>query len=314
MKGIGGVSCLAAVVATLIVAVSPAGAVRPKSPAIAPASARGVTEFPVSAMRISNLTQGADGIISYIGAPGGQFPNERILGRVGPTGPLGEEGLSMYTEEWITTATDGATWLSSVKEIGNGSFLEVSLSHRDPNGSTTVIPGTVGIQAVAPAADGGVWFLQNEPDPSRYGPDSHLKIGHASATGAVTSFPFAEREAGLTSIGRVAPTPLKSVVMGGTGTVGSRGVRVALACEGGDAWSHCRGRIAVKVGGKRVAKAKYSLEADQVSQVLAPFARGAGSPLRGAKKKVGIVSVIAGSGSGTRRQLSLRSSVGSPRT
>jgi virginiamycin B lyase len=373
---------------------------------------------------------------------------------------------------WIAGATDGAIWLPSVKEIGNGARLEISLSRRAPDGSTAVIPGTVGTDAVAAGADGGVWFLQNEPDSTWYGPNSHLKIGHVTAGGAVTSFPFAEHEAGLTSIveghegngwfteyfagkigritpggelkefdlpagsrpgsiavdaegdlwfseqeenrigritptgevsefklpfavrpgsvavgadgriwfterpayeegpeignlgritpsgrftqvklpdresepvdliagsegniwytamgentfcggggsclmwepknpaivGRVAPTALKSAVVAGAGTVGSRGVRVSLACEGGKAWNHCRGRIAVKVGGRKVATAKYSLEADQVSQVLAPFVRGARSPLRGAKKKRALVSVIAASGGGTRRQVSL---------
>ncbi len=106
-------------------------------------------------------------------------------------------------------------------------------------------------------------------------------------------------------VGRVAPTPLKSVVAAGTATVGSRGVRVPLACEGGDAWDHCRGQVAVKIGGKKVASAKYSLEADQVGQVLATFARGVKSPLHGVKKKAGLVSVVASSGGGTRRQIRL---------
>jgi streptogramin lyase len=472
MKVIRSLLCLAVGAMALNVAVSSAVA-SPEGPVIAPAGSRGVTEFPVKAMRISNLTQGTDGNISYIGSPGGRLPNERILGRVGPNGQLGEEGgLSQYMPGWITGATDGAIWLPSVKEVSKGGFLEISLSRRDPNGSTAVIPGTVGTEAVAPAADGGVWFLQNEPDSTWYGPNSHLKIGHVTAAGAVTSFPFTEHEAGLHSIveghegnawfteyfagrigritptgelkefdlpagsrpgsiavdaegnlwfseqevnqigritptgvvsefklplavrpgalavgadgriwfterpayeegpeignlgritpsgrftqvrlpdresepvdlisgsegniwysamgentfcggggscimwepknpaivGRVAPTPLKSAVVAGTGTVGSRGVWVPLACEGGDAWSHCRGRIAVKVGGRKVATAKYSLEADQAGQVLAPFVRGAKSPLRGAKKKGGLVSVIASSGGGTRRQVSL---------
>jgi virginiamycin B lyase len=459
----------------LTVAVSCAVA-SPKWPAIAPASSRGVTEFSVKAMRISSLTQGTDGNISYLGSPGGRLPNERILGRVGPTGPLGEEGgLSQYMPGWITGATDGAIWLPSVKEVSKGGFLEISLSRRDPNGSTAVIPGTVGTEAVAPGADGAVWFLQNEPDSTWYGPNSHLKIGHVTGAGAVTSFPFSEHEAGLNSIveghegdawfteyfagkigwitrtgelkefdlpagsrpgsiavdaegnlwfseqevnrigritptgkvsgfklplavhpgalavgadgriwfterpayvegpeignlgritpsgrftqvklpdresepvdliagsegsiwysamgentfcggggsclmwepknpaivGRVAPTPLKSTVVAGTGMVGSRGVWVPLACEGGGAWNHCRGRIAVKVGGMKVATAKYSLEADQVSQVLAQFVRGAKSSLRGAKKKGGLVSVIAKSGGGARRRISLSGS------
>jgi hypothetical protein len=473
MKGIRSLSCLAAMAAALVVAVSPAAAASSPARPIAPASARGVTEFPVAAKRIYQLTQGTDGNISYIGGPGGQAPNEPSLGRVGPNGPLGETALAPYSSDWIASGTDGATWLSSVKEIGKGQFLEISLSRRAPDGSTTVIPGTVGTEAVAAAADGGVWFIQNEPAPTWYGPDSHLKIGHASAAGVVTSFPFAEHEAGLRSIveghegnawfteyfagkigritptgqltefplpansrpsgitvdgegnlwfsepeanrigritpagqitefglptnvrptaiaagadgriwftespsyesgveeignlgritpagrftqlqlpdresdpvdliagsegdiwytamgentfcggggsclmwepknpaivGRIAPTPLKSVVTAATGTVGSRGVRVPLACEGGDAWNHCRGQIAVKVAGKKVATAKYSLEADQVSQVLATFAPGVESPLRGGKKKAGLVSVVATSGGGTRRQVSL---------
>lgn len=472
MKVIRTLLCLAVGATVLTAAVSSAVA-SPKTPMIAPASSRGVTEFPVKAMRISSLTQGTDGNISYLGWPGGRLPNERILGRVGPNGPLGEEGgLSKNMPGWITGATDGAIWLPSVKEVSEGGFLEISLSRRDPNGSTAVIPGTAGADAVAPGADGGVWFLQNEQDSTRYGPNSHLKIGYVTAAGAVTSFPFTEHEAGLDSIvegregnawfteyfagkigritptgelkefdlptgsrpgsiavdaegnlwfseqevnqigritptggvsefklplavrpgalavgadgriwftehpvyyegpeignlgritpsgrftqvklpdresepvdliagsegniwysamgentfcgggfsciewepknpaivGRVAPTPLKSAIVAGTGTVGSRGVRVPLACEGGDAWNHCRGRIAVKVAGKKVATAKYSLEADQVSQVLAPFVRGAKSPLHGAKKKGGLVSVIAKSGGGTRRRVSL---------
>jgi hypothetical protein len=106
-------------------------------------------------------------------------------------------------------------------------------------------------------------------------------------------------------VGRVTPTPLKSVVTAATGTVGSRGVRVPLACEGGDAWNHCRGAVTVKVGGKKVASAKYSLEADQAAQVLAKFAAGIKSPLRGGTKRAGLVSVVATSGGGTRRQVSL---------
>jgi streptogramin lyase len=473
MKGIRSLSCLAATAAALVVAVSPAAAASPTAPTIAPASARGVTEFPVAAKRIYQLTQGTDGSVSYIGEPGGRNPNAPSLGRVGPNGPLGETGLSRYSSDWIASSTEGATWLSSVKEIGNGARLEISLSRRAPDGTTTVIPGTVGTEAVAPAADGGAWFLQNEPDASWYGPNSHLKIGHATAAGAVTSFPFAEHEAGLRSIveghegngwftesfaskigritpageltefplptnsrpdgitvdgegnlwfsepeanrigritpagqitefglpinvrptavaagadgriwftespgyesgveetgnlgritpagrftqlhlpdresrpvdliagsegnvwytamgentfcggggsclmwepknqaivGRVAPTALKSAVTAGTATVGSRGVRVPLACEGGDATDHCRGQIAIKVGGKKVASARYSLEADQAGQVLVPFAPGVKSPLRGGKKKAGLVSVVGTSGGGTRRQVSL---------
>lgn len=473
MKGISRAACLVAVAAALTPATGSAAAAGSNTAPIAPASARGVTEFSVEAMRIFDLAQGSDGTISYIGAPGGQSPDARSLGRVGPSGPLGEVGLANYSSAWITSGSDGDTWLSSVHETGPGGFLEISLSRRTAAG-TTVVPGTVGTEAVAPAVDGGVWIIQNEPDPSGSSAKSHLKIGRVSASGTVTSFPFAEHKAGLTSIveghegdawfteffaskigritltgkmtsfqlperslpqsiavdsagsiwfseggtnrigritpagkitefklpegtrqpraltvgadgriwftetvpiegvgetgnlgritptgrftqielpdresepvdlisgtegnvwysamgerhcegggltcqlwepknpaivGRVEPTTLKTVVTGDGATVGRRGVKVPLACGGGDAWSHCRGRISVKVGDRRIATAKYTLEADQARGLVVPFARGVTAPLRGRRSKSATVAVVATSGKGSSRPVSLR--------
>jgi hypothetical protein len=109
-------------------------------------------------------------------------------------------------------------------------------------------------------------------------------------------------------VGRVVPTQLRSVVTTARATVGSHGVRVPLACEGGDAWNHCRGRVAVKVGSRKIATARYSLEADQAQRFLVPFAPGIKSPLGTRRSIAASVAVVATSGKGSSQKVSLKRS------
>src|SRR5262245_12269238 len=90
MKGIRRLSCLFAVAATALAVVASPAAARAKSAPIAPASASGVTEFPVQARWIGDFAQGPDGSITYIGTVGTWDHRESTLGWVGPAGPLGE--------------------------------------------------------------------------------------------------------------------------------------------------------------------------------------------------------------------------------
>lgn len=222
-------------------------------------------------------------------------PDQSRIGRVTPAGQVTEFPLPRgVTPSSIAAGSDGRIWFSEwsspeptavsggLGHIGRitptGRFTQIQLPNRES------FP-----ESLIAGSEGNVWF-------TAMGEDTFCGGG----------FSCIEREPKNPAIvGRVAPTPLKSVVTASSGTIGSRGVRVPLACEGGDAWNHCRGQISVKVGGKKVATAKYSLEADQVSQVLVPLGRGAKSPLGGAKRKAALVSTVATSGGGTRRQVTL---------
>ncbi len=222
-------------------------------------------------------------------------PEQSRIGRITPAGQITEFTLPRgVTPSSIAAGSDGRIWFSEWSSP-EPTAVSGGLGHIGritPTGRSTQIqlPNRESFpESLVAGSEGNIWF-------TAMGEDTFCGGGFSC---------IAWEPKNPAIVGRVGPTPLKSVVTAGTGTVGSRGVRVPLACEGGDAWNHCRGTIAVKVGGKKVASTGYSLEADQAIQVVATFAPGVKSPLRGAKKKAGLVSIVATSGGGSRRQVSL---------
>jgi streptogramin lyase len=473
MQGIRKLTCLfAAMIAALAAVAGPAAAAGAGTAPIAPASDRGVTEFPVQAKRISGLAQSPDGTITYIGGVASWQHPESRYGWVGPNGSLGETAAPMPLSQGISIDAEGTAWLP-VRDANSQSWL----GRLSSTGTWSIVPGTWGVEWTTPAAGGGVWFIQSEPDPisNRRG-DKRLEIGRVSEAGGVTAtFPIIGTEPELTSIveghegnawftrlfsgkigritpggqltefplpagvrpsslvvdgegnfwysawevgrigritptgaiteftlptgvrpgkvtvggdgriwftegteigsgegsvglgritpagrytqielpdrasepqdlitgsegdvwytamgehgceggggscivweptnpaivGRVAPTPLKTVVTAGQATVGRRGVKAPVACEGGDASDHCQGRITIKGNGRMIATVKFSLEADQARGLVVPFARGVKSPLGGRKSMAATVTVVAGAGEGSRRKVSLQRS------
>jgi virginiamycin B lyase len=290
-----------------------------------------VTSFaaPGEGAALGSIVEGREGDAWFPEHFGGK------IWRITPSGELTEFKLASDSRPTIITVDgSGNLWFTEPEQSRIGRIT--------PAGQITEFPLPKGVtpSSIAAGGDGRIWFSEwSSPEPTAVsGGLGH--IGRITPTGRFTQIQLPNRESFPESliagsegniwftamgedtfcgggfsciewepknpaiVGRIAPTPLKSVVTAATGTVGSRGLRVPLACEGGDAWNHCRGQIAVKIAGKKVASAKYSLEADQVSQVLATFSPGVKSPLRG-DKKVGLVSVVASSGGGTRRQVTL---------
>ncbi len=222
-------------------------------------------------------------------------PEQSRIGRITPAGQITEFTLpSRVTPSSIVAGSDGRIWFSEWSSP-EPTAVSGGLGHIGritPTGRFTQIqlPNSESFpESLIAGSEGNVWFTA---------------MGENTFCGGGFSC-IAWEPKNPAIVGRIAPTPLKSVVTADSGSVGSRGVRIPLACEGGDAWNHCRGTVTVKVGGKKVAAAKYSLETDQVSQVLVPLKRGTGSPLGGAERKAALVSTVATSGGGTRRQVTL---------
>jgi virginiamycin B lyase len=173
-----------AAIATNHAAAAPAG----------PERASGVTEYTVEAKRIFHLVQASDGTIVYGSSAGTWDHPEPRLGRVGPTGPLGETaGPNLWIGE-IAIGTEGDTWAATVDDSG-----ESWIGHSPSGAAWSEIAGTAGARALAPRAAGGMWFLQMEPRSNRT-IDDVPKVGFVTSAGEVTAFPLPNHEAGLSSI------------------------------------------------------------------------------------------------------------------
>ncbi len=270
------------------------------------------------------------------GHEGDAWFTEYLSGRIArmtPSGELSEFPLPAGSRPVaITVAADGNFWFT---EPESGRIGRIT-----PAGAIKVyrLPSGVRPRMVAAGADGRIWFTEQSPagGPTFGGIAGHL--GRITPAGRFTRIELPNAEstpedviAGSEGnvwysaigeepcegdclmweppnpaiIGRVEPTRLKAVVTSANGTVGRYGVRVPLACEGGDAWNHCRGRVSVKLGGRKVASRTYSLEADQISGLLIPFSRNVNASLGGRARHTALVSVVPRSGGGSRRKVDL---------
>ncbi len=161
---------------------------------LGPGSASRVSEYEIGAKQISHLVQLSDGTILYGSTAGTWDSREPRIGRVGPSGPLGETaGLGLWMGE-IAAGSEGDVWAATVDDTG-----ESWLSRSRGGVSWSQLPGTAGARALAPRADGGIWFLQLEPRSNRTS-DDVPKVGYATASGKVVAFSLPDREAGLSSI------------------------------------------------------------------------------------------------------------------
>ena len=92
-------------------------AVAAKTVALAPASARGVTEFTVEARWIGRLAQAPDGTLTYPSTVGTWEHRENRLGRVGPEGPLGETPAPTL-QSGVVFGPEGGTWAMTTDSSG----------------------------------------------------------------------------------------------------------------------------------------------------------------------------------------------------
>jgi streptogramin lyase len=214
------------------------------------------------------------------------------IGRLTPAGELTEFTLpKQVSPNQIAVGGDGRIWFtesvrwSETEPIGNlgritpaGRFTQVELPDRE----SEPVDLTTG-------PEGNVWYSA---------------MGEIGCLGGGSScLVWEPKNAAI--VGRVAGTPLKPLAASATATVGSRGVKVAVACTGGTASSRCQGKVTVKIGGKAIGRAGYSLEADQAKQIVVPPLRGITSPLRGRAKRAALVTLRDLPGEGSRAALTL---------
>jgi streptogramin lyase len=156
-----------------------------------PAAAATVSEFPLESDSISSLAQAPDGTILYsashpygTAAAGDHWLG--YVGRVGPTGPLGETAVPPSFPGQIAVGSEGDAYLAPSSE---------AIARLTPGGewSTTGVRKGDSEQDVTPAAGGGVWFVQR----------SDLQgdiVGRISASGQVSEFPIPTHESGANAI------------------------------------------------------------------------------------------------------------------
>jgi streptogramin lyase len=190
MRGIRRLAWLGALtIAMLAMAGGSAGAAL-----LAPTSAKGVTEYTVEAKWIGALAPAGVESVTYESHLGTWEKLESRLGRVGPSGPLGESPAPSLNGTGVVTGTEGDTW-TVTQDQDNQRWVS-----RQTSSGWSQIPGTIGATTVAPSAKGGVWFLQMELGETLAAADQRPKVGFVSADGSVTSFRLPNWEAGYQSI------------------------------------------------------------------------------------------------------------------
>jgi virginiamycin B lyase len=281
----------------------------------------GVTEFPLpqlysGPMAIVEADNGDAWFIEYFG--------DRI-GRVTPSGELSEftlpeesrprdiaidaQGDAWFTQEGsrkigrmdtagklkqfelpagvipgdIAAALDGRLWFTEGKlgRIGRitpaGRFSEVQL----PNSAS-------GVEEVVAGSERNIWYAASGEKPC---------IGGSSCIKWEPKAPAI--------VGRIAPTPLRTVIGSGWAGLRRRGTKLRLNCKGGKASERCRGRLRLKRGEKLVGSVHYSLAADQSHLVRIQLKRRAWSMLRTHPRTRVMAVVTAFDGHGSHRGITL---------
>lgn len=248
-----------------------------------------LTEFPLPPRsRPSGIDVDAQGDIWF--AEGGSGK----IGRIDAAGNLKEFNLPAgVLPDQIAAARDGRLWFTQYFVYGSdpghtlavlgrltpaGRYSEVKLPDRESQ-PIDVIAGR----------KGDIWYAAMGERPCE--------------GGGGTCYAWEPENPAI--VGRILPTPLRTVIESERIRVRHRSVKVLLACEGGEVSERCSGRLKLKQGGELLGSAGYSLAADQSHLVRVRLRR----PLRsvpGTHKKARATAVVVASGGhGARRGITL---------
>ena len=289
-----------------------------------------VTEFhlPQGESRPMVIVEASDGDAWFT-----EYFGDRI-GRITPSGQLTELPLPPGSRPaGITADAQGNIWFA---EQGSGKIGRIDAAG---NPTEFTLPAGAVPDQIAAAADGRLWFTQVV-----YAPDPGHKLstlGRLTPAGRYSGVKLPDRESQPVDIvagkegdvwyaamgegpceggggtcmmweprnpaiiGRISPTPLRTVIESKRVRLPHRGVKVLLGCEDGEASERCSGRLKLKQGGKVLRSAGYSLAADQRHLVQVRLKRPLQSVFRTHKKARVAAIVVASDGHSERRAITL---------
>lgn len=289
--------------------------------------AGGVTEFPIPPVPPPSGEARPDGIVEGKGGDAWftEYFGDRI-GRVTPSGQITEfplpprslpAGIAVDAQGNIWFAERGSDKIGRIDTAGN--LTEFKLP-------ADTFPGQI-----AAAADDRVWFTQgtrgtlgrltpagrysevklpdSESDPVDVVAGTEGEVWYAAMGegpcegGGGTCMIWEPKNPAI--VGRISPTPQRTVIKSRRARLRHGVVRVLLSCEDGAASERCNGRLALEHVGNALGSTGYSLAADQHRLVRVRIERPLRSVFGNRKKARAAAIVVASNGRSARRSITL---------
>lgn len=287
----------------------------------------GVTEFPIPPVPPPSGEARPDGIVE--GNEGDAWFTEYFgdrIGRVTPSGQMTELPLPPGSRPaGITVDAQGDIWFA---EQGSDRIGRIDTAR---NLTEFKLPAGTFPDQIAAAADDRVWFTQgaggtlgrltpagrysevklpdSESDPIDIVAGTEGEVWYAAMGegpcegGGGTCMIWEPKNPAI--VGRISPTPQRTVIKSKRARLRHGVVRVLLSCEDGAASERCNGRLALEHGGKALGGAGYSLAADQRRLVRVRIERPLRSVFGTRKKARAAAVVVASDGHSARRSITL---------